>query len=171
MKRAILALLEENLVKSGKEIIEDRVKQVVTRVFEQEIKKNSVIKVSSVQKCAKELYLNEEDSKAVIHSFTDFLAQKNNSNNDSVKKFIVKELIKAQIKCFSDKVQQLASSIRDKFLCPDQKMCIKISGKNNEYRLTEKAKEEYKLTLPLTPNSSMSHTTTSNIQRVTRVGS
>ncbi|WP_341813776.1 hypothetical protein [Wolbachia endosymbiont (group B) of Germaria angustata] len=59
------------------------------------------------------------------------------------------------MKCFSDKIQelQLASSIRDKFLSPDQKMCSKIPGEKNEYRLTEKAQKEYKLT----PNSSMSH--------------
>ena len=60
------------------------------------------------------------------------------------------------MKCFSDKIQglQLASSIRDKFLCPDQKMCVQTSEENNEYQLTKKAKKEYKLT----PNSSMSHT-------------
>ncbi len=159
----LLALLKENLVKSGRAIIEDLVKKVVTRAFEQDVKKNSVIQVSSVQKCAKELYLNEEDSKAILNSFTGFLANRNDSNNDSVKEFIV-ELIEAKMKCFSGKVEELAFSIRGTFLSTDEKMCIKIPGKNNEYRLTEKAKEEYKLTLPLTPNSSMSHTTTSNIQ-------
>lgn len=84
------------------------------------------------------------------------MAQGNVSNNDSVKKFIVKELIKAQIKCFSDKVQglQLTSSIRDKFLSPDQEMCNQTQGGVKKYQLTEKAKKEYKLT----PNPSISHT-------------
>ncbi|MFP3027505.1 MAG: hypothetical protein ACEY3L_15160 [Wolbachia sp.] len=100
------------------------------------------------------MYLNEEDSKAIIHSFTGFLANRNDSNNDSVKKFVVQKLTEAEMKCFSDKIQglQLASSIRDKFLCPDEKMCVQTSEENNEYQLTEKAKKEY------TPNSSMSHT-------------
>lgn len=73
------------------------------------------------------------------------MANRNDSNNDSVKEFIVKELIKAEMKCFSDKIQglQLASSIRDKFLCPDQKMCVQTSEENSEYQLTEKAKKEY----------------------------
>ncbi|MGX9892665.1 hypothetical protein [Wolbachia endosymbiont of Protocalliphora sialia] len=154
----LLALLEENLIKSGRAIIETQVNKVVTEVG----KKHSIEQVFFVEECAKGLYLNEEDSKAVIHSFTDFLAQKNNTNNDSVKKFVVQKLTEAEMKCFSDKIQQLASSIRDKFLCPDQKMCVQTSEENNEYQLTDKAKKEYKLT----PNSSMSHTTTSNIQRV-----
>lgn len=113
------------------------------------------------------MYLNEEDSKAIINSFTEFLAQKNVSNNDSVKKFVVQKLTEDEMKCFSDKIQQLASSIRDKFLSPDQRMCNKTQGRVNEYQLTDKAKKEYELT----PNSSMRHTTSSNIQRVTRVGS
>ncbi|WP_264688529.1 hypothetical protein [Wolbachia endosymbiont (group B) of Catoptria pinella] len=92
------------------------------------------------------------------------MAQGNDSNNDSVKKFVVQKLTEAQIKCFSDKVQQLASSIRDKFLSPDQGMCNQTQGGVNEYQLTDKAKKEYKLTL----NSSMSHTTTSNIQELVR---
>lgn len=166
----LLELLESNLKNLAREIIEDLVKKVVTRAFEQDVKKNSVIQVSSVQKCAKELYLNEEDSKAILNSFTGFLANRNDSNNDSVKEFIVKELIEAKMKCFLDKIKglQLASSIRYKFLCSDEKMCVQTSEENNEYRLTEKAKKEYKLTLPLTPNSSMSHTTTSNIQGLAR---
>lgn len=157
----LLALLKENLVKSGKEIIEDLVKKVVTRAFEQDVKKNSVIQVSSVQKCAKELYLNEEDSKAILNSFTGFLANRNDSNNDSVKKFVVQKLTEAEMKCFSDKIQglQLASSIRDKFLSPDQGMCVQTSKENNEYELTDKAKKEY------TPNSSMSHSNTTNVSK------
>ncbi|WP_353276425.1 hypothetical protein [Wolbachia endosymbiont (group B) of Villa cingulata] len=152
----LLALLKENLVKSGKAIIEDLVKKVVTRAFEQDVKKNSVIQVSSVQKCAKELYLNEEDSKAILNSFTGFLANRNDSNNDSVKKFVVQKLTEAEMKCFSDKIQglQLASSIRDKFLSPDQGMCNQTQVGVNEYQLTEKAQKKYKLP----PNSSMSHT-------------
>lgn len=163
----LLELLESNFEESGRAIIETKVNEVVEELAKDFVKKHDLKQVIFVEECAKELYLNEKDGKAILNSFTEFLAQGNVSNNDSVKKFIVKELIKAQIKCFSDKIQQLASSIRDKFLCPDQKMCVQTSEENNEYQLTDKAKKEYKLT----PNSSMSHTTTSNIQRVTRVGS
>lgn len=137
------------MIKSGQAIIETQVNKVVTEVG----KKHSIEQVLFVEECAKGLYLNEEDSKAVIHSFTDFLSQKNNTNNDSVKKFVLQKLTEAEMKCFSDKIQglQLASSIRDKFLSPDQKMCVQTSKENNEYELTDKAKKEY------TPNSSMSH--------------
>lgn len=152
----LLALLKENLVKSGKAIIETKVNKVVEELAKDFVKKNDLKQVIFVERCAEKLYLNEEDSKSILNSFTDFLANRNDSNNDSVKEFIVKELIKAEMKCFSDKIQglQLASSIRDKFLCPDQKMCVQTSEENNEYQLTKKAKKEYKLT----PNSSMSHT-------------
>ncbi|WP_353287847.1 hypothetical protein [Wolbachia endosymbiont (group B) of Gerris lacustris] len=159
----LLELLKSNLMKSGRAIIEIKVNTIVEKVG----KKHSIEQVFFVEECAKGLYLNEEDSKAVIHSFTDFLAHKNNSNNDSVKKFVVQKLTEAEMKCFSDKVQVLASSIRDKFLSPDQGMCNQTQGGVNEYQLTEKAQKKYKLP----PNSSMSHTTSSNIQRVTRVGS
>ncbi|WP_343288986.1 hypothetical protein [Wolbachia endosymbiont of Encarsia formosa] len=146
----LLELLKSNLMKYGRAIIEIKVNTVVEKVG----KKHSIEQVFFVKECAKGLYLNEEDSKAVIHSFTDFLAHKNNSNNDSVKKFVVQKLTEAEMKCFSDKIQglQLASSIRDKFLSPDQGMCVQTSKENNEYELTDKAKKEY------TPNSSMSHT-------------
>lgn len=49
-------------------------------------------------------------------------------------------------------------------------MCNQTQGGVNEYQLTEKVEKEYKLTQKA-PNSSMSHTTSSNIQRVARVGS
>ncbi|WP_246485290.1 MULTISPECIES: hypothetical protein [unclassified Wolbachia] len=159
----LLALLKENLVQSGRAIIETNVNKVVTEVG----KKHSIKNGDFVKNCVNKLYFNEKDSEAIISSFTKFLAQGNDSNNDSVKKFVVQKLTEAQIKCFSDKVQQLASSIRDKFLSPDQGMCNQTQGGVNEYQLTDKAKKEYKLT----PNSSMRHTTSSNIQRVTRVGS
>ncbi|WP_438456461.1 hypothetical protein [Wolbachia endosymbiont of Kerria lacca] len=148
----LLALLEENLIKSGRAIIETQVNKVVIEVG----KKHSIEQVFFVEECAKGLYLNEEDSKSILNSFTDFLANRNDSNNDSVKKFVVQKLTEAEMKCFSDKIQglQLASSIRDKFLSPDQKMCVQTSEENNEYQLTKKAKEKYKLT----PNPSMSHT-------------
>ena len=143
------------MIKSGRAIIETRVNKVVTEVG----KKHSIEQVFFVEECAKGLYFNEEDSKVVKHSFTDFLAQKNNSNNDSVKKFVVQKLTEAEMKCFSDKIQQLASSIRDKFLSPDQRMCNKTQGRVNEYQLTDKAKKEY------TPNSSMSHSNTTNVSK------
>lgn len=158
----LLELLKSNLMKSGRAIIEIQVNTVVEKVG----KKHSIEQVFFVEECAKGLYLNEEDSKAVIHSFTDFLAHKNNSNNDSVKKFVVQKLTEAEMKCFSDKVQVLASSIRDKFLSPDEKMCSKISEENNEYQLTEKAKKEYKLNeVNHMPNSSMSYSNTTNVSK------
>lgn len=163
----LLELLETNVKDLARETIEDLVTKVVTRAFEQDVEKNSVIQVSSVQNCAKGLYLNEEDSKAVTHSFIDFLAHKNNSNNDSVKKFVVQKLTEAEMKCFSDKIQglQLASSIRDKFLSSE--MCSKISEENNEYQLTEKAEEKYKLNkVTHMPNSSMSYSNTTNVSKV-----
>ncbi|WP_353281150.1 hypothetical protein [Wolbachia endosymbiont (group B) of Horisme vitalbata] len=161
----LLELLKSNLMKFGRAIIEIKVNTVVEKVG----KKHSIEQVIFVQECAKGLYLNEEDSQAIISSLMEFLAHKNNSNNDSVKKFVVQKLTEAEMKCFSDKIQglQLASSIRDKFLSPDQGMCNQTQGGVNEYQLTKKAKKEYELT----PNSSMRHTTSSNIQRVTRVGS
>ncbi|WP_250147169.1 hypothetical protein [Wolbachia endosymbiont of Rhagoletis cerasi] len=152
----LLALLKENLVKSGKAIIETKVNKVVEELAKDFVKKNDLKQVIFVERCAEKLYLNEEDSKSILNSFTDFLANRNDSNNDSVKKFVVQKLTEAEMKCFSDKIQglQLASSIRDKFLSPDQKMCVQTSEENNEYQLTKKAKEKYKLT----PNPSMSHT-------------
>ncbi|WP_264704287.1 coiled-coil domain-containing protein [Wolbachia endosymbiont (group B) of Apotomis betuletana] len=136
----LLELLKSNLMKSGRAIIEIKVNTVVEKVG----KKHSIEQVIFVQECAKGLYLNEEDSQAIISSLMEFLAHKNNSNNDSVKKFVVQKLTEAEMKCFSDKIQglQLASSIRDKFLSPDQKMCVQTSKENNEYELTDKAKKE-----------------------------
>ncbi|WP_265022729.1 coiled-coil domain-containing protein [Wolbachia endosymbiont (group B) of Ischnura elegans] len=152
----LLALLEENLVKSGKAIIETKVNKVVEELAKDFVKKHDLKQVIFVERCAEKLYLNEEDSKAILNSFTGFLANRNDNNSDSVKEFIVKELIKAEMKCFSYKIQglQLASSIRDKFLSPNQGMCNQTQGGVNEYQLTKKAKEKYKLT----PNPSMSHT-------------
>lgn len=153
----LLALLKENLVQSGEAIIETNVNKVVTEVG----KKHSIKNGDFVKNCVNKLYFNEKDSKAILNSFKEFLAQGSVSNNDSVKKFVVQKLTEAEMKCFSDKIQelQLASSIRDKFLSPDQKMCSKITGEKNEYQLTDKAKKEY------TPNSSMSHSNTTNVSK------
>ncbi|AGJ99366.1 hypothetical protein wNo_09900 [Wolbachia endosymbiont of Drosophila simulans wNo] len=158
----LLELLETNLKNLAREIIETKFNKVVEEFAKDFVKKHDLKQVIFVEKCAKKLHLNEEDSKAIINSFTEFLAQKNVSNNDSVKKFVVQKLTEAEMKYFSDKVQQLASSIRDKFLSPDQRMCNKTQGRVNEYQLTDKAKKEY------TPNSSMRHTTSSNIQGLAR---
>ncbi|MCA7010816.1 coiled-coil domain-containing protein [Wolbachia endosymbiont of Tribolium confusum] len=152
----LLELLESNLMKSARTIIETKVNKVVEELAKDFVKKHDLKQVILVERCAEKLYLNEEDSKAILNSFTGFLANRNDSNNDSVKKFVVQKLTEAEMKCFSDKIQglQLASSIRDKFLSPDQGMCNQTQGGVNEYQLTEKAKKEYKLT----PNPSMSHT-------------
>ncbi|WP_395461092.1 hypothetical protein [Wolbachia endosymbiont (group B) of Ablattaria laevigata] len=148
----LLALLEENLVQSGRAIIETNVNKVVTEVG----KKHSIKNGDFVKNCVNKLYLNEEDSKAILNSFTVFLANRNDSNNDSCTKFVVQKLTKAQMELFSINIQvlELASSIRDTFLSPNQGMCNQTQGGVNEYQLTKKAKEKYKLT----PNPSMSHT-------------
>lgn len=173
----LLALLESNFEESARNIIKTKVNEVVKKHcdignIDKELRDGALKDklLPSIKKCMKKLSWDEKCAAVITDSVLQNFRSKNNSN---LKEIALEELIKGRMKCFSDKIQelQLASSIRDKFLSPDQKMCSKIPGKNNEYRLTEKAKEEYKLTLPLTPNSSMSHTTTSNIQRVTRVGS
>ncbi|WP_250296836.1 coiled-coil domain-containing protein [Wolbachia endosymbiont of Oedothorax gibbosus] len=76
------------------------------------------------------------------------------------KEIFIEESAETRMKLFSDKIQelQLVSSIRDKFLSLDQKMCSRIPGKENKYQLTEKAKKEY------TPNSLMSHTNTVSVR-------
>ncbi|MGL9779867.1 MAG: hypothetical protein ACR5K5_06560, partial [Wolbachia sp.] len=88
------------------------------------------------------------------------------------KEIFIEESAETRMRFFSDKIQelQLASSIRDKFLSPDQKMCNQTQGGVNEYQLTKKAKKEY------TPNSSMSHTNTVSLhslnrQKIVKVGS
>ncbi|WP_264702435.1 hypothetical protein [Wolbachia endosymbiont (group A) of Volucella inflata] len=87
-------------------------------------------------------------------------------------KFCPQSLVEARMRFFLDKIQelQLTSSIRDKFLSPDQGMCNQTQGGVNEYQLTEKAKKEY------TPNSPMSSPNTVSVhslnsQRAVRVGS
>lgn len=155
----LLELLEKNLVQSGRAIIETKVNKVVQELAKDFVKKHNLKQVIFVKRCAEKLYLNEKDSKAILNSFTGFLANRNDSNNDSVKKFVVQKLTEAEMKCFSDNIQQLASSIRDKFLSPDQRMCNQTQGEVNEYQLTEKAKKEY------LPNSSMSHSNTTNVSK------
>lgn len=88
------------------------------------------------------------------------------------KEIFIEESAETRMELFLDKIQELrlASSIRDKFLSSDQKMCSRIPGKENKYQLTEKAKKEY------TPNSSMSHTNIASIhslnsRKAVRVGS
>ncbi|GKS78839.1 hypothetical protein wHma_08460 [Wolbachia pipientis] len=117
----------------------------------------------SVRKCVKKLEFNKQEGvnkivDSILHSFN----SKNNNNNDSgelLKEIVTGKLTEAKMKCFSNKIQelQLALSIRDKFLSPDQGMCNQTQGGVNEYQLTEKAKKEY------TPNSSMSHTNIASI--------
>ncbi|BET31538.1 hypothetical protein [Wolbachia pipientis] len=117
----------------------------------------------SVRKCVKKLEFNKQEGvnkivDSILHSFN----SKKNNNNDSgelLKEIVTGKLTEAKMKCFSNKIQelQLALSIRDKFLSPDQGMCNQTQGGVNEYQLTEKAKKEY------TPNSSMSHTNIASI--------
>lgn len=180
--KELLKLLESNLKQSAREIIEAKVKEVVNKhCIEKNIGKelrDDTLKaklLTSVKQCMKKLNFNEKDAVAtrdsILHSFN----SKNNNNNDSgelLKEIVVKELVEARMRFFSDKIQelQLTSSIRDKFLSPDQKMCNQTQGGVNEYQLTEKAKKEY------TPNSSMSHTNIASIhslnsRKAVRVGS
>ncbi len=153
----LLALLKENLVQSGKAIIETKVHEVVEELAKDFIKQHNLKQVEFVKKRAEKLKITQAELTSIVNSWS----KMNCKDNDSVKKFVVQKLTKAEMKCFSDKIQglQLASSIRDKFLCPDQKMCVQTSEENNEYQLTEKAKKEY------TPNSSMSHSNTTNVSK------
>ncbi|WP_341822579.1 hypothetical protein [Wolbachia endosymbiont (group A) of Clivina fossor] len=181
--KELLKLLESNLKQSAREIIEAKVKEVVNKhcnIGENVGKepRDGTLKaklLTSVKQCMKKLNFNEKDAVAtrdsILHSFN----SKNNNNNDSgklLKEIVVKELVEARMRFFSDKIQelQLTPSIRDKFLSPDQKMCNQTQGGVNEYQLTEKAKKEY------TPNSSMSHTNIASIhslnsRKAVRVGS
>ncbi|WP_264683332.1 MULTISPECIES: coiled-coil domain-containing protein [unclassified Wolbachia] len=158
----LLALLESNFEESARTIIKTKVDKVVEEVVEEVAKtfvtKYDLTQVKFVQKCAKKLKTTQAELTSIVNSWSEM----NCRDNDSAKKFVVQKLTEAEMKCFSDKIQQLASSIRDKFLSPDQRMCNQTQGRVNEYQLTEKAKKEY------TPNSSMSHTTISNMKRLAR---
>ncbi|WP_265030172.1 coiled-coil domain-containing protein [Wolbachia endosymbiont (group A) of Philonthus cognatus] len=167
----LLELLESNLKQSAREIIEAKVKEVVNehcnigKNMGKELRDDTLkAKLSpSVRKCVKKLEFNKQEGvnkivDSILHSFN----SKNNNNNDSgelLKEIVTGKLTEAKMKCFSNKIQelQLALSIRDKFLSPDQGMCNQTQGGVNEYQLTEKAKKEY------TPHSSMSYTNTVSV--------
>ncbi|WP_254229709.1 hypothetical protein [Wolbachia pipientis] len=158
----LLALLESNFEESARNIIKTKVNKVVEEVAKTFVTKHDLTQVEFVQKCAKKLKTTQADYQAELTSIVNSWSEMNCRDNDSAKKFVVQKLTEAKMKCFSDKIQQLASSIRDKFLSPDQRMCNQTQGGVNEYQLTEKAKKEY------TPNSSMNHTTISNMKRLAR---
>ncbi len=158
----LLALLESNFEESARNIIKTKVNKVVEEVAKTFVTKHDLTQVEFVQKCAKKLKTTQADYQAELTSIVNSWSEMNCRDNDSAKKFVVQKLTEAKMKCFSDKIQQLASSIRDKFLSPDQRMCNQTQGGVNQYQLTEKAKKEY------TPNSSMSHTTISNMKRLAR---
>lgn len=180
----LLELLESNLKQSAREIIEAKVKEVVNehcnigKNMGKELRDDTLkAKLSpSVRKCVKKLEFNKQEGvnkivNSILHSFN----SKNNNNNDSgelLKEIVVKELVEARMRFFLDKIQelQLALSIRDKFLSPDQRMCNQTQGGVNEYQLTEKAKKEH------IPNSSMSSPNIASIhslnsQKAVRIGS
>ncbi|WP_375604486.1 hypothetical protein NOX90_03145 [Wolbachia endosymbiont of Anurida maritima] len=159
----LLELLESNLEQSAREIIEAKVKEVVNehcnigKNVGKELQDGTLKAklLTSVKQCMKKLNFNEKDAVATRDSILQSFNSKNNNNNDSgelLKEIVVKELIEARMRFFLDKIQklQLVSSIRDKFLSPDQGMCNQTQGGVNKYQLTEKAKKEY------TPHSSMS---------------
>ncbi|WP_425385844.1 coiled-coil domain-containing protein [Wolbachia endosymbiont (group A) of Barypeithes pellucidus] len=147
----LLELLESNLKQSARGIIEAKVKEVVNKHCNigknvgKELRDGTLkAKLSpSVRKCVKKLEFNKQEEgvnkivDSILHSFN----SKNNNNNDSgelLKEIVVKELVEARMRFFSDKIQelQLTPSIRDKFLSPDQKMCSQIPGKENMYELS-----------------------------------
>ncbi|BET36151.1 MULTISPECIES: hypothetical protein [Wolbachia] len=154
----LLELLKNNLKKLASEIIEAEVKGVVKKYcnignIDKELR-DGVLKgklLLSIKKCMKNLSWDEEAANAITDSVLNNFHSKDNSN---LQEIVSEELIKGRMEFFSSNIEllQLASSIRDKFLSPDQKMCVQTSKENNEYELTDKAKKEY------TPNSSMSHT-------------
>ncbi|WP_341821465.1 hypothetical protein [Wolbachia endosymbiont (group A) of Myopa testacea] len=136
-----------NLKQSAREIIEAKVKEVVNehchigKNVGKELRDGTLKAklLSSVRKCVKKLEFNKQEEgvnkivDSILHSFN----SKNNNNNDSgelLKEIVVKELVEARMRFFSDKIQelQLTSSIRDKFLSPDQKMCNQTQGGVNE---------------------------------------
>ncbi|BFD47295.1 MAG: hypothetical protein DMENIID0003_03690 [Wolbachia endosymbiont of Sergentomyia squamirostris] len=180
----LLELLESNLKQSAREIIEAKVKEVVNehcnigKNMGKELRDDTLkAKLSpSVRKCVKKLEFNKQEGvnkivDSILHSFN----SKNNNNNDSgelLKEIVTGKLTEAKMKCFSNKIQelQLALSIRDKFLSPDQGMCNQTQGGVNEYQLTEKAKKEH------IPNSSMSSPNIASIhslnsQKAVKIGS
>ncbi|WP_038198768.1 coiled-coil domain-containing protein [Wolbachia pipientis] len=180
----LLELLESNLKQSAREIIEAKVKEVVNehcnigKNMGKELRDDTLkAKLSpSVRKCVKKLEFNKPEGinkivDSILHSFN----SKNNNNNDSgelLEEIVTGKLTEAKMKCFSNKIQelQLALSIRDKFLSPDQGMCNQTQGGVNESQLTEKAKKEH------IPNSSMSSPNIASIhslnsQKAVRIGS
>ncbi|BEP32439.1 MAG: hypothetical protein WBIAU2_06660 [Wolbachia endosymbiont of Drosophila biauraria] len=150
----LLELLESNLKQSARKIIEAKVKEVVNehcnigKNMGKELRDDTLkAKLSpSVRKCVKKLEFNKPEGvnkivDSILHSFNS-----KNNNNDSgelLKEIVTGKLTEAKMKCFSNKIQelQLALSIRDKFLSPDQGMCNQTQGGVNEYQLTEKAKK------------------------------
>ncbi|WP_265025480.1 coiled-coil domain-containing protein [Wolbachia endosymbiont (group A) of Bibio marci] len=182
----LLELLESNLKQSAREIIEAKVKEVVNKHCNigenvgKELRDGTLkAKLSpSVRKCVKKLEFNKQEEgvnkivDSILHSFN----SKNNNNNDSgelLKEIVVKELVEARMRFFSDKIQelQLTPSIRDKFLSPDQKMCSRIPGKENMYKLSTEVINKIR-----GPNSSMSSPNIASIhslssRKAVRVGS
>ncbi|MDR2548435.1 MAG: hypothetical protein LBC34_02990, partial [Rickettsiales bacterium] len=143
----LLKLLENNLTEFAREIIDAKVKEVVNehcnigKNIDKELRDDTLkTKLSSsVGKCIKKLELNEKDN-AIVASIRNSFYSKNNNSKDLKKllgEIIVEKLTEVKMKRFSSEIQelQLASSIRDKFLSPDQKMCNQICGKGNVYQL------------------------------------
>lgn len=143
----LLKLLENNLMESARDIIDAKVKEVVNehcnigKNIDKELRDDTLkTKLSSsVGKCIKKLELNEKDN-AIVASIQNSFYSKNNNSNDLKKllgEIIVEKLTEVKMKRFSSEIQelQLASSIRDKFLSPDQKMCNQTCGKGNVYQL------------------------------------
>ncbi|WP_353273253.1 hypothetical protein [Wolbachia endosymbiont (group A) of Nomada ferruginata] len=111
-----------------------------------------------VGKYINKLKLDKESEKEITSSM---------SGNLSEKAF-AEGVVRVKMRKFSDNVQELASSIRDKFLSPNQKMCSRVLGERNTYQLSANKAS--------TPSSSMSHTNTasiypSNRQKIVKVGS
>lgn len=150
----LLELLKNNLKKLASEIIEAEVKGVVKKYcnignIDKELR-DGVLKgklLLSIKKCMKNLSWDEEAANAITDSVLNNFHSKDNSN---LQEIVSEELIKGRMEFFSSNIEllQLASSIRDKFLSPDQKMCVQTSKENNEYELTDKAKKNTHLTLP-----------------------
>ncbi|MBC6686264.1 hypothetical protein H9I48_03335 [Wolbachia pipientis] len=122
----LLELLESNLKQSAREIIEAKVKEVVNKHYTLKTKLSP-----SVRKCVKELELNKQGVNKIVNSILHSFNSENNNNNDSaelLKEIVVKKLIEARMRFFSDKIQelQLTSSIRDKFYLQIRECVIKL---------------------------------------------
>jgi hypothetical protein len=169
-------LLESNVNALAEEIINKKVTKVVNKHYDacksinaalrDSTQNASILKeklLSSVIECIEKLKYNKEDAVAIRDSTLHKFNERKANNNDLgilLKEIVVEELVDVRMILFSNKIQelQLASSIRDKFLSPEQKMCDKIPEEKNEYQLNSQIMDKCK------PRSQTDNTNVSSVQ-------